>query len=59
MTATALLREFVADCEAAYPALDGNPELTAAAISEEWPDLAITYLHAKDVLAGTLTTLYE
>jgi len=59
MTERDVLREFVADCEAAYPAFDGSPEFTAAAISEEWPDLASTYLHAKDVLKGVLTTLYE
>lgn len=55
MTAIDVLREFVADCEAAFPAFDGSPEFVAAAISDEWPDLASTYLHAKDVLA----TLYE
>jgi hypothetical protein len=50
MTERDVLREFVADCEAAFPAFDGSPEFVAAAISDEWPDLASTYLHAKDVL---------
>lgn len=50
MTERDVLREFVADCEAAYPAFDGSPEFVAAAISDEWPDLASTYLHAKDAL---------
>ncbi len=59
MTAIDVLREFVADCETAYPAFDGSPEFVAAAISDEWPDLASTYLHAKDVLAGVLTTMHE
>ena len=50
MTERDVLREFVSDCEAAFPAFDGSPEFVAAAISDEWPDLASTYLHAKDVL---------
>lgn len=46
MTALEVLQEFVDDCEAAYGQVN-----TAAHIGDEWPDLASTYLHAKDVLA--------
>jgi len=39
-----VLREFVEDCEFAHP------DDTYAEMYMEWPDLAITYEHAKDAL---------
>lgn len=38
-----VVRELIADCEAAYPHID--------TLGDEWPDLLETYIHAKAAIA--------
>lgn len=55
---TRLLEEFVADVEAVHGS-DGSSDLTdeqkmafvAGGLANEWPDLASTYMRAKEALA--------
>ena len=46
-----VLREFVTDVESAY-GYPGNEDLeNFDDLTEKWPDLAVTYLHARQVLS--------